>query len=760
MSTQICQRCGGTLEMHPSNPNLLACPYCKRTYATATAERHTETLRGLFDAAKLEIVNNLRRNLYDAVTAEYISREEVRRVCDELKVYLPDDFIAQFFRIVAGGNVRHINAAVRAVNVEEQREVMDDVVEFLIRSITGDNDFLLVLGDLVERAYKSYDLKRYSHYATILAEKVERVRDGVYETALPRDVFVAYSSKDREAVLELTEALEEQGISCFVALRNLRHGIGSVEDYSRALREAMDNCTIFLFVSSMNSRNLQCDAVREEMMYIKTQDIAAAPSEYGRRYEKIPHRYKKHRIEYRIEESTRRNIADKTTDHFFEGYERVYEIDGVLERVAAILMDDPEELGEDNVHLPVEDNAAELARLRAAEAARLRAEEAARLRAEEEARQRAEEEARRRAEEEARLRAEEEARRRAEEEARRRAEEEARLRAEEEARRRAEEEARLRAEEEARQRAEEEARQRAEEEARRRAEEEARLRAEEEARRRAEEEARRRAEEEARRRAEEEARLRAEEEARRRAEEEAARRRAEEEARRRAEEEARRRAEEEVRRRARAVVWQVAADVAQRAVGESFLYGLYEQNPGRGKEPIEWVILAKEETRILALSKHILDCRPYNDRLDRVSWETCTLRTWLNGAFLHAAFTPAEREQILLSKIETREEDGNRSEVGSVTEDQIFCLNVEEATRLLAKDARRVADATAVVKVKGKIYINRRNGHSWWWIRSPEGYADNAAYVIDTGSVRSFGNIERYDHVGVRPAMYFSLVTE
>ena len=45
----------------------------------------------------------------------------------------------------------------------------------------------------------------------------------------------------------------------------------------------------------------------------------------------------------------------------------------------------------------------------------------------------------------------------------------------------------------------------------------------------------------------------------------------------------------------------------------------------------------------LKKKKKNLDCQPYNEEYDSVTWETCTLRAWLNGPFLNAAFTRTQQ---------------------------------------------------------------------------------------------------------------------
>ncbi len=344
MTENRCQRCGGVLDK--VGEATYKCKYCGATYDDTTARENAKQMQALFDEAKLETINNLRRNLYDATTAEYISSTDVKNACVELKKYLPDDFRANFYEIAVGNNEKRLTSAIRKIDVEANFDEVDNIIRFLIKSLQP--GFLLELNNLVERAYKGRDLQTYEKYATEISVQAEKVQLGVYETKLPREVFVAYSSKDMDKVSELVEVLEAQGLKCFVAARNLRHGKGSVENYDKALKEAIDHCKSFVFVSSLNSRSLSCDALEIEIPYVQKQDIENAPAEYRNNYTAIPHKYKKPRVEYRIQSSTGFNAADQITGEFFDGYEWVLSPDEVAVRimkqlVAAPVADEPKE---------------------------------------------------------------------------------------------------------------------------------------------------------------------------------------------------------------------------------------------------------------------------------------------------------------------------------------------------------------------------------------------------------------------------------
>ena len=60
----------------------------------------------------------------------------------------------------------------------------------------------------------------------------------------------------------------------------------------------------------------------------------------------------------------------------------------------------------------------------------------------------------------------------------------------------------------------------------------------------------------------------------------------------------------------------------------SVFFGQYQGNP------IEWIILDSQGNRILLLSKRAVETLPYHSTDEPVTWESCSLRSWLNGEFL------------------------------------------------------------------------------------------------------------------------------
>ena len=86
------------------------------------------------------------------------------------------------------------------------------------------------------------------------------------------------------------------------------------------------------------------------------------------------------------------------------------------------------------------------------------------------------------------------------------------------------------------------------------------------------------------------------------------------------------------------------------SIGDTVTFGKYEQDityAQDGKEDIEWTVLDIQGDSYLLISKYGLDAKPFNFQQEEdsenpnyVTWETCSLREWLNNDFLNMAFLP------------------------------------------------------------------------------------------------------------------------
>ena len=123
------------------------------------------------------------------------------------------------------------------------------------------------------------------------------------------------------------------------------------------------------------------------------------------------------------------------------------------------------------------------------------------------------------------------------------------------------------------------------------------------------------------------------------------------------------------------------------APGGRVFFGAYEQdgNDANGPEPVEWLVVDVKDGAALLLSRYELAYRAYEDRAislaDGVDWERCTLREWLNGEFLRAAFTDEETAAILVTAVVNEESAEYGTPAGAGTEDRVFLPSLEEIGR-------------------------------------------------------------------------------
>ena len=187
-------------------------------------------------------------------------------------------------------------------------------------------------------------------------------------------------------------------------------------------------------------------------------------------------------------------------------------------------------------------------------------------------------------------------------------------------------------------------------------------------------------------------------------------------------------------------------------VGNIVTFGHYEQDNNliNGTEPIEWSVLEIDviNNRALLISRYALDARPYNRRDADVTWETCSLRNWLNQDFYNAAFSNAEQEMILITDVDNSENQGYSAwstDGGNNTEDKVFLLSYAEALRYydvtwenLQNMRSRVAPTEFAIHNYAWTLDDRTSDgmlSGFWWRRSPGGKQNYAAGVNTDGSL-------------------------
>ena len=77
----------------------------------------------------------------------------------------------------------------------------------------------------------------------------------------------------------------------------------------------------------------------------------------------------------------------------------------------------------------------------------------------------------------------------------------------------------------------------------------------------------------------------------------------------------------------------------------------------------------------MVLSKRALDRLPYNAEKTNVTWETCSLRKWLNEKFYANAFNKTEQDLIKTVTLKNYDNPEYNTPGGNDTEDKVFLLS-------------------------------------------------------------------------------------
>ena len=216
---------------------------------------------------------------------------------------------------------------------------------------------------------------------------------------------------------------------------------------------------------------------------------------------------------------------------------------------------------------------------------------------------------------------------------------------------------------------------------------------------------------------------------------------------------------------------------------ETVTFGSYWQEDTNGdgvadesddKQPIVWRVLEQyDDGTAFIMSEKILDAKAFNSNGVTVigeddeettdyscTWETSTIRKWLNGNsegdFFKEAFSSSEQEAVL---------DCNYINEDNI-KDKVFLLSLDDVKNesfgfieeLEKQDQARSAIVTPYVENKG--FTGNVESTSWWWLRTivPNSWTEGintAAYTFSRAYDNGF--FVNSANGGIRPAMLINL---
>lgn len=191
----------------------------------------------------------------------------------------------------------------------------------------------------------------------------------------------------------------------------------------------------------------------------------------------------------------------------------------------------------------------------------------------------------------------------------------------------------------------------------------------------------------------------------------------------------------------------------------------------------EWKVLDIEGGKALIITKEIIMQMPYHLKHEPVSWDTSSLRAYLNKDF-YDTFSIDEKRKIIPT---LNNNNGNRwyfLKEENKTLDNVFILSLEEMVGPYFNDSRHLLDN----KGKNQRYWFERKdinnelrkstylGHNrWYWVRTNGRLNISAVYIHRDGNIGIQGNkaskksyntihpITKSNEGGVRPALWLRI---
>ena len=203
----------------------------------------------------------------------------------------------------------------------------------------------------------------------------------------------------------------------------------------------------------------------------------------------------------------------------------------------------------------------------------------------------------------------------------------------------------------------------------------------------------------------------------------------------------------------------------------SLFFGKYPQSlNSTSAKPIEWVVLDKQDDKMLIMSRFCLVNKFYSEKGNDPSWENSTIRSWLNSEFYENAFSNEEQRKILQIDLDNGDYPSTR--------DRIFLLSEQEIKQYFTNREWLLAESTPYADGSEDNYNLRiaRGISVDWWLRvvtKREDYSAKDARQIYGGYLpspchsecndvmRSHGETRLYFsdsfEFGVRPTMWIKV---
>lgn len=151
---------------------------------------------------------------------------------------------------------------------------------------------------------------------------------------------------------------------------------------------------------------------------------------------------------------------------------------------------------------------------------------------------------------------------------------------------------------------------------------------------------------------------------------------------------------------------------------------------------MDWRVLDKKDGKVLLLKDNALGSTPFDETGKNTTWESSSVRKWLNKDFLQENFLQEEQDIILKTTVKNTPNTTYNTPAGKDTTDKLFLLSCGEVNQY----------------TKG---IHKTN--SCWWLRTPGAAANSMSFVYRDKTVMDYGYDVTNTKITVKPAIWVNV---
>lgn len=200
-------------------------------------------------------------------------------------------------------------------------------------------------------------------------------------------------------------------------------------------------------------------------------------------------------------------------------------------------------------------------------------------------------------------------------------------------------------------------------------------------------------------------------------------------------------------------------------------------------EPIKWRVMQNNEKTLFVIADIGLDCKMFHDikaynTFETITWETCSLRHWLNNDFYQTAFNSSEQKAIVQQEVINHAvpEFHYHADCGNNTNDFIYLLSIPELRNTIYgfwdtridwehkrnKKANRIMKASNYAHARG-VWLrpdNHKDYSCHWWLRSICDDHKCGVHMMNLGDIFEVGYSYNYfPREAVVPVLHLDLLS-